>query len=63
MLAFWGPLWRPLGGLLGRLGGLLGRLGGFLGPLGCPPVARSVRALARPGGGKCKSPVWGPGGE
>ena len=41
ILASWGPLWRPLGGLLGRLGGLfgrlgalVGRLGGLLGPLG-----------------------------
>ena len=32
--ASWGPLGRPLGGLLGRLGGLLGRLGIILGVQG-----------------------------
>ena len=31
MFASRGPLWKPLGGLLGRLGGLLGRLGTILG--------------------------------
>ena len=30
-VASWGPLRRPLGGLLGRLGGLLGRLRAILG--------------------------------
>ena len=33
IFASWGPLGRPLGGLLGRLGGLLGRLGAILGVL------------------------------
>ena len=34
MFASWGPVGRPLGGLLGRLGGLLGRLEAILGVLG-----------------------------
>ena len=34
MLASWGPLGKPLGGLLGSLGGILGRLKGILGRLG-----------------------------
>eukprot|EP00959_Pyramimonas_sp_CCMP1952_P093424 1955351-Pyramimonas_sp.AAC.1 len=33
MLVSWVPLWRPLGGLLGRLGGLFGRLGAILSAL------------------------------
>ena len=48
--ASWGPLGRPLGGLLGRLGGLLGRLGAILGVLD-----RSLGVLG-PSGGTVASP-------
>ena len=41
ILASWGPLGRPLGGLLGRLGSILGRLGAIVGRLGA--------ILGRPG--------------
>ena len=50
IFASWGPLGRPLGGLLGRLGGLLGRLGAILGVL-----ERSLGVLG-PSGGTVASP-------
>ena len=49
ILAFWGPLGKGLGALLGRLGGLLGRLEAALGVLG-----RSF------GDSRVLGPSWGP---
>ena len=44
VFASWGPLGRPLGGLLGRLGAILGRLGAILGR---PGVLRLSSELLR----------------
>ena len=63
IFASWGPLGRPLGGLLGRLGGLLGRLGAILGVLERSFVgseAFSIVWTALPGG---LGPFWGPRGR
>ena len=49
ILAFWCPLGKDLGALLGRLGGLLGRLGAILSVLG-----RSF------GDSRVLGPSWGP---
>ena len=62
-VASWGPLRRPLGGLLGRLGGLLGRLRAILGVLERSFVGSGPFSIVwtAPRGGL--GPFWGPRGR